>query len=49
MQPRASVLLDLGTWCLTPHREHAMRLVPGMIATAGVDEVLLVCRREPDR
>lgn len=67
MQPRSSVLLDIGVWCLSRHREHAMqvynrtlmplglrfqkqlRLVSGMIATAGVDEVLLVCRREPDR
>ena len=64
MQPRSSVLLNVGLWCLNRHRRHAMqvynralmplglrfqkelRLVPGMIATEGVDEVLLVCRRE---
>jgi len=56
MAPRSSRLLDLGMWWLTHHRERAMwwynhafmplGLHPGMIATAGVDEVLLVCRRK---
>jgi SAM-dependent methyltransferase len=67
MQPRSSLLLDIGMWCLNRHREHAMQvynralmplglrfqkeleLVPGMIATDGVDEVLLVCRRDSPR
>jgi len=65
MQPRSSLLVDLGMWWLVYHRERAMwwynraimqfglllqkrlRLKPGMIATDGVDEVLLVCRKEP--
>jgi SAM-dependent methyltransferase len=64
MQPRSSVLLDIGMWWLNRHREHAMRvynrtlmplglrlqkelqLVPGMIATDDIDEILLVCRRD---
>jgi SAM-dependent methyltransferase len=63
MQPRSSVLLDMGMWCLTHQRERAMwwynrafmplglrfqkalRLTSGMIPTADVDEILLVCRR----
>jgi SAM-dependent methyltransferase len=65
MQPKSSLLLDLGVWWLKHHRERAMwwynrafmplglrlqkplKLEPGMIATDAVDEVLLVCRREP--
>lgn len=64
MQPRSSLLVDLGTWWLLHDRERAMwwynraimqlglllqkrlRLVPGMIATDGVDEVLLLCRKQ---
>jgi SAM-dependent methyltransferase len=64
MQPRSSVILDIGMWWLNHHRERAMRLynralmplglrfqkelqlVPGIIATDDVDEILLVCRRE---
>ncbi len=42
MQPRSPMPLGL-------RFQKELRLVPGMIATAGVDEVLLVCRREPDR
>ena len=65
MQPRSSMLLNFGMWCLNHRREHAMsiynrtlmplglrfqkplQLMPGMIATADVDEVLLVCRWDP--
>ena len=61
MQPRSSLLVNIGMWWLTHHRERAMRwynrvlmplglrfqkelhLVPGMIATEEVDEILLVC------
>lgn len=64
MQPRSSVMLDLGMWFLTHRRERAMwwynhlfmpfgarfqkklSLVPGMIDTDRVDEVLLVCRKD---
>ena len=63
MQPRSSLLVDLGMWWLLHDRERAMwwynhaimqfglllqrrlRLEPGMLATDGVDEVLLVCRK----
>ena len=63
MQPRSSLLVDLGMWWLLHDRERAMwwynraimqfglllqkklRLEPGMIATDGVDEVVLVCRK----
>lgn len=63
MQPRSSLLVDIGMWWLTHHRERAMWLynralmplglrfqkelhvVPGMIATDEVDEILLVCRK----
>lgn len=66
MQPRSSMLVDLGMWWLLHNRERAMwwynrvimqvglrlqkrlRLEPGMIATDGVDEVLLLCRRRSD-
>jgi SAM-dependent methyltransferase len=62
MQPRSSVVLEMGMWWLNHHRERAMRLynrtlmplglrfqkglqlVPGIIATDDVDEILLVCR-----
>jgi SAM-dependent methyltransferase len=62
MQPRSSLLLDLGMWWLMHNRERAMwwynralmplglwnqkklRLVPGLIDTDQVDEILLVCR-----
>lgn len=64
MQPRSSLLLKVGMWWLTHHRERAIRLynrklmplglrfqkdlklVPGIIATDTIDEILLVCRRE---
>jgi SAM-dependent methyltransferase len=64
MQPRSSLLVDLGMWWLLRDRERAMwwynsvimqfglllqkrlTLEPGMIATDGVDEVLLVCRKQ---
>jgi SAM-dependent methyltransferase len=64
MQPRSSLLVDLGMWWLLHDRERAMwwyngaimqlglllqkrlRLESGMIATDGVDEVLLVCRKQ---
>ena len=63
MQPRSSLLVDLGMWWLLHDRERAMwwynstimqfglllqkklRFEPGLIATSGVDEVLLVCRK----
>jgi SAM-dependent methyltransferase len=63
MQPRSSLLLDMGMWWLTHNRERAMwwynraimpmalyfqkplELVPGMISTDAVDEILLVCRK----
>jgi SAM-dependent methyltransferase len=66
MQPRSSLLVDLGMWWLLHDRERAMwwynrtimqfglllqkrlRLESGMIATDGVDEVLLVCRRQDE-
>jgi len=65
MQPRSSLLVELGMWWLRHDRERALwwynraimkvglllqkRLTfePGMIATDGVGEVLLVCRRQP--
>jgi len=65
MQPRSSLLLDMGMWWLTHHRERAMwwynraimplglrlqkalKITPGMIVTDKVDEVLLVCQRDP--
>lgn len=64
MQPRSSLLLNLGMWWLMHDRERAMwwynraimqfglwlqkrlRLESGMVATDGVDEVLLVCRKQ---
>jgi SAM-dependent methyltransferase len=64
MQPRSSLLLDLGMWWLMHNRERAMwwynwalmplglwnqkklRLVPGLIDTDQVDEILLVCRMQ---
>jgi SAM-dependent methyltransferase len=64
MQPRSSLLVDLGMWWLLHDRERAiwwynraimqlglllqkrLRFTPGMIATDGVDEVLLVCRKQ---
>jgi SAM-dependent methyltransferase len=64
MQPRSSLLVDLGMWWLLRDRERAMwwynlaimrfglllqkrlRLESGMISTDGVDEVLLVCRKQ---
>lgn len=64
MQPRSSLLLDLGMWWLLYDRKRAMwwynwaimqfglllqkrlRLESGMIAADGVDEVLLVCRKQ---
>jgi SAM-dependent methyltransferase len=64
MQPRSSLLVNLGMWWLFHHRERAMwwynrvimqlglhfqkrlRLDSGMIPTDGVDEVLLVCRKQ---
>jgi SAM-dependent methyltransferase len=64
MQPRSSLLVDLGMWWLMHDRERAMwwynraimqcglwlqkrlRLESGMVATDGVDEVLLVCRKQ---
>jgi len=64
MQPRSSLLVDLGMWWLLHDPERAMwwynrtimqvglllqrrlRLESGMIATDGVDEVLLVCRKQ---
>lgn len=64
MQPRSSMLVDLGMWWLLNDRERAMwwynrvimqlgllfqkrlRLEPGMVATDGVDEILLVCRKQ---
>jgi SAM-dependent methyltransferase len=66
MQPRSSLLLKLGMWWLTHHRERAMRLynrklmplglrfqkdlklVPGIIDTDKIDEILLVCRRNTE-
>lgn len=65
MQPRSSLLLNVGMWWLTHHRERAMRLynrklmplglrfqkklqlVSGIVATDKIDEILLVCRRDP--
>ncbi len=64
MQPRSSLLLDLGMWWLTHRRERAMwwynqvfmplglrfqkelQFSAGMMATDGVDEVIMVCRRD---
>ena len=64
MQPRSSMLVDLGMWWLSHDRKRAMwwynrvimqlglllqkklTLESGMIATDGVDEVLLVCRKQ---
>jgi SAM-dependent methyltransferase len=64
MQPRSSLLVDLGMSWLLYDRERAMwwynraimqlglllqrrlRLESGMIATDGVDEILLVCRKQ---
>ncbi|HVO46604.1 MAG TPA: class I SAM-dependent methyltransferase [Steroidobacteraceae bacterium] len=63
MQPRSSLLLDMGMWWLTHQRKRAMwwynrafplglrfqkelQLVPGLVPTDGVDEILLVCRRQ---
>jgi SAM-dependent methyltransferase len=61
MQPRSSILVNIGMWWLLHHRERAMwwynralmplglrfqkklHLTQGMIATDGVDEILLVC------
>jgi SAM-dependent methyltransferase len=64
MQPRSSLLVNLGMWWLLHDRERAMwwynwaimrfglllqktlRVQSGMITTDGVDEVLLVCRKQ---
>jgi SAM-dependent methyltransferase len=63
MQPRSSLLVDLGMWWLLHDRKRAMwwynraimqfglllqkrlRWESGMIASDGVDEILLVCRK----
>ena len=64
MQPKSSLLLELGIWSLTHRRKQAMwwynrvlmplgvhfhkklAIVPGMIETDGVDEILVVCGKE---
>jgi SAM-dependent methyltransferase len=64
MQPRSSLLVNLGMWWLLHDQKRAMwwynraimqfglllqrrlRLESGLIATDGVDEVLLVCRKQ---
>ena len=64
MQPKSSLLLDLGMWWLTHQRERALRwynrvfmplglkfqkrleIHSGIIGTDGVDEILMVCRRD---
>ena len=64
MQPRSSLLVNLGTWWLLHDQERAiwwynwaimqfglllqsrLRLESGLIATDGVDEILLVCRKQ---
>jgi SAM-dependent methyltransferase len=62
MQPRSSLLSNLGAWWLRHHRAQALRwynrclplaihfeqplsFADGLIDTARVDEILLVCRR----
>jgi len=67
MQPRSTLLVNLGVWWLLHDRKRAMwwynwvimqfglllqkelRFESGLIATEGVDEVLLVCRKQGDR
>jgi hypothetical protein len=66
MQPRSTLLVNLGVWWLLHDRKRAMwwynwvimqfglllqkelRFESGLIATEGVDEVLLVCRKQGD-